>query len=134
MKKLLRIYFISLVSLWATTKLLPAFSFDGELKTLLLGAIIFMVIHIFVLPIIKILFLPINLLTLGIFSWVTNVFALYLLTVYFPSFKIHPYHFQGLLTNGLSLPPMDLNILQVAIVTSFLLGLVSNFLRWLVKH
>lgn len=132
MKRLLRSFLITLVSLAATMRILPSFSFDGSLKTLAIAAILFMFIHIMVVPLIKIMLLPLNLLTMGIFAWIANVLGLYVLTLVIPQLRILPYHFPGLNLGGFNLPVMELNILQVAICASFLIGLISNFLKWLI--
>lgn len=133
MKKLLRRFLITLVALWATAIILPPFNIAGGTKTLLTGAAIFMVIDIFVKPFIKIALLPINLLTLGIFSWFVNVLGLYVLTLALPQFKIAEFDFPGAVYAGFTIPAAHLNVLVVAIAASFLIGLITNLLKWLVK-
>lgn len=133
MKKILRNLFINGVALWVTTQVLPAFNYQGGLKTLLIGSAIFMLINILVIPLVKILLLPLNLLTLGLFSWIANVVGLYVLTIFVPQFQILPYEFVGANIEGIILPQISLSILHVVILASFLVGLIANFLRWLVK-
>lgn len=79
------------------------------------------------------MFLPLNLLTLGIFTWVINVVALYLMVTIIPQFKLVPYSFEGFDLNGFILPAFDFNVLQVAIITSFMIGFISHLLHWLSK-
>lgn len=133
MKRLFRSYLINLVALEATTKLLPGLTYDGGLKALAMGALGLMLINLAVIPLLKIMFLPLNLLTLGLFAWLVNVVGIYLLTTFVPSFKLVPYTFPGLTAGGFSMQSVDLNILEVAICASFLVGLVSHFLHWLVE-
>src|SRR5258708_1188459 len=134
MKKLLRSFLINLVSLTVAVRLLPAFNSEGGAKTLVLGALVFMFINILFIALIRILFLPLNLLTLGIFAWVVNVVGLYILTLAVPQFRLLPYSFPGVNFNGLVIPHLDLNILEVAIIVSFLIGLITNFLKWLTSN
>lgn len=64
--------------------------------TTLVGAgIVLAVLQMFVRPIIKLLFLPINIITLGIFSWIINVFIVWLATQIVPGFTIEPTIFLG---------------------------------------
>lgn len=133
MKTLLRNYLINFGALLATTKLLPGLSYDGGFKSLALGALIFMAINWLIVPLLKIMFLPLNLLTLGIFGWAVNVVALYFLTAVYPAFKILPYDFPGANIGIISLPAASLNLLQVAIIASLMIGLISHFLQWLSK-
>lgn len=131
MKTLLRNFLINLVALYATTRILPGLTYDGGIKTLIIGALALMVMNVLVIPLLKVMFLPLNLLTLGIFAWVVNVVALYLLTTFLPQFKLVSYYFPGGSLGGLTVPATELNVLQVAICASFLIGLTSHFLQWL---
>lgn len=133
MKALLRNFLINLAALWVTTKLVPGFTYDGEIRTLIFGSLGIMLINIMIVPLLKIMFLPLNLLTLGFFTWVINVIGLYFLTTLIPQIKLMPYYFPGANIGIVVLPEAQLNILQVAIVASFLVGLISHFFGWLSK-
>ncbi len=131
MKSLLRYYLINLVSLWLTAQIIRGLYFNDDLRTLLIGAALFTVINILLVPLIRILLLPLNILTLGLFAWLTNVLALYALTVVFPQFKLMPYNFPGYTYQGFTIPAADLSTLWVAIVASFLIGLFTHLIHWL---
>lgn len=100
-----------------------------------IGAVGLMGMNIIIIPLLKIVFLPLNILTLGIFTWVINVIALYLLTTIIPTIKLVPYNYPGGEILGISLPPQNLTVLWVAIIASFMIGFASHFLHWLTsKH
>lgn len=131
MKTLLRFFLINLASLWVTTIIIPGLSYTGGIKSLLLGATVFMLINLILVPLLKILLLPLNLLTLGFFAWVTNVLALFALTSLVSDFRLLPYTFPGFSGGGLAVPPYELSPLLVAVTASFLLGIITHFLQWL---
>ena len=131
MKTVLRYFLINLVSLFATTKIIPGLAYSGVVKSLFLGAVAFMLINLILVPLIKILFLPLNLLTLGIFAWLTNVIALYALTTIVSDFQLLPFSFSGANLSGIVIPPQELSPFLVAIVASFLIGMITHFLQWL---
>jgi putative membrane protein len=133
MKSLLRNFLINLAALWVATFILPGFVVEGGVRTFLLGALALMLINIAVVPLLKIMFLPLNLITLGFFTWVINVIGLYILTKIIPQIKLLPYFFPGADLGGVTFPAMQLNILHVAILASFLVGFTSHFLVWLTK-
>lgn len=133
MKSLLRNYLLNLITLWGVSVVLPGLVYTGGMRTLLLGALGLMVINLLIIPLLKIMFLPLNILTLGVFTWVINVVALYLLTTLIPQIKLVPFVFSGYNLNGFTIPAHELTVLQVAIVASFLIGLISHFLQWLSK-
>jgi uncharacterized membrane protein YvlD (DUF360 family) len=132
-KTLLRNYLINLTAIWVTARILPGLDYTGGTKLLFIGAGVFMIINWLIVPLLKVMFLPLNLLTLGIFGWAVNVVGLYLLTVIVPEFKLLPFTFPGATISGIIIPAVDLSLLQVAIVASFLIGFMSHFCQWLVK-
>ncbi|MEK7616763.1 MAG: phage holin family protein [Patescibacteria group bacterium] len=132
MKTLLRYFLINITSLWVTTKIIPGLTYAGGFKTLLIGGLAFAVINIFLVPLLKILLLPLNLFTLGLFAWVTNVLALYALTTLVSGFHLVTYHFRGFVYNGFSVPPVDLSTFWVAVLASLCIGLITHILQWLV--
>lgn len=131
MKTILRYFLINLVSLWITTRIISGLAYTGGIKSLLLGGAAFMLINLILVPLLKILLLPLNLLTLGLFAWITNVLALYALTTLVSDFQLLPYTFQGYNYNGFNLPAYELSPFLVAIAASFLIGIITHFLQWL---
>lgn len=131
MRKLLRYFLINLVALLATTKVITGLTYTGGIKSLLFGALVFMLINLILVPLLRILLLPLNLLTLGLFAWVTNVLALYALTTIVSDFKLLPFTYQGLAWNGLNIPAYDLSPFLVAVAASLMIGFITNFLQWL---
>lgn len=111
---------------------MPGLTYTGGIKSLLLGALVFMMINFILVPLLRILFLPLNLLTLGLFAWLINVLALYALTTIVSAFVLMPFHFAGANIAGLVLPEMELTTFWVAVVASFMISMITNFLQWLV--
>lgn len=131
MKTLLRYFLINLTALYFTTRLLPGLTYTGGFKSLAIGAVAFMVINWILVPLLKILFLPLNLLTVGLFAWLVNVLALYALTTVVSDFQLLPYAFPGFYFSGFNIPAMELSPFWVAVLASFIIGVVSHFLQWL---
>lgn len=134
MKKILRFYLINAVSLWATTQILPGLTYNGGLKSLLVGGLAFSLINVALVPFLKILFLPLNILTLGIFAWLVNVLALYALTTVISDFRLLPFNFPGFSYNGINIPLYYLSPFWVAVLASFLIGMITHFLQWLTER
>lgn len=131
MKTLLRVFLINLVSIYLTTRIIPGLIYNGGFKSLATGAVVFMFINWLLVPLLKILFLPLNLLTVGLFAWLINVLALYALTTIVSDFVLIPYIFPGMIIAGISIPSMDLSVFWVAVVASFSIGIITHFLQWL---
>lgn len=131
MKTLLRYFLINLTALWVATRVISGLTYTGGIKSLILGGTAFMLINLILVPLLRILLLPLNLLTLGLFAWITNVLALYALTTLVSDFQLVPYTFTGFNYNGFTIPPYELSPFLVAVATSFLIGIITNFLQWL---
>ena len=133
MKTILRHFLINLVSLFIATRLISGLTYSGGVKSLLIGAAVFMLINIILVPLLKILLLSLNLLTLGLFAWVANVLALYALTTIVSDFRLIPYFFPGANLAGFMIPAMDLSPFWVAVLASLVIGIITHFLQW-VSH
>ena len=131
MKTLLRYYLINLGALWFTAHMVPGFVFDGGITTLLKAGVIFTLINLLLVPILKVLLLPLNLLTLGLFSWVVNVLALYVLVRLVPNLHLTSFYFSGFNAGGFSFPSMDLSAFWVAMIAALVIGLITHFFHWL---
>jgi len=133
MKKYLRLFFINLFSLWLAVQVLSGVSFTDGFQTLAKAAVALTIINFIIRPLIKILLLPINLLTLGAFRWLVNVISLYLVTIIVPQFNINSFYFSGFNYQGFTVPAVQLTAFWGLVVTSFLISLTATFLLWLAK-
>ncbi|GMR10426.1 MAG: phage holin family protein [Anaerolineae bacterium] len=119
MKLILRI-FINAVAIWVTSLLLPGLDFEGNLGSLIIVGLIFGLVNALIRPIVKLLTLPINILTLGLFTLVINALML-LLTVAISS---------SLNFTGGFLEFSVENLLLNAFVGAILISVVSTVLSW----
>lgn len=133
MRRLLRTFLASYLALWVTPQLIGGFKIVGDWQTYLLGGAVLTFIYIFVKPILKLFLLPINFLSLGLFSWVVNVILLYLLAMVVPQIQVTAWQFSGISYQGLVIPAYNLNQIAVFIIASFIISAIINFLNWLTK-
>ena len=134
MKTLLRITLINLLTLYLADLLYPGFSLSHQITTLLYASVIWVVLNRVAKPIIKLLLLPINLITLGLFSWLVSVITLFMLVYFIPQVNITPYQFPGLSYQGFIIPPMYINILLSYLVVSILLNSIQSAIIWLISN
>ena len=69
---------VTVFAFWVAVQLLPGMSFTGNLGNWVVVAIIFGVVNAILRPILVLLTLPINLITLGLFTLVINALMLWL--------------------------------------------------------
>ncbi|MDO8536770.1 MAG: phage holin family protein [bacterium] len=85
MKLLFKIIFavlINAVALWAAAKYIPGFKLTSDWKQIVILAAILMVLNFVLKPILKLVFGPIIVLTLGLGLIVVNALILYVLDIY----------------------------------------------------
>jgi len=84
---LLRPVIISGLTLAFLSFLLPTITISNW-TTLILASVVLTILQKLVRPILKLVFLPINVITLGLFSVILNIFLLWLLTYLVPGLDI----------------------------------------------
>lgn len=114
MKLILRIL-INAVAIWLTSLILPGFGFGGTWWELLIVAIIFGLVNALIRPIVKLLTLPISILTLGLFSLVVNALML-LITVW--------------ISGSLSLEGNFLQNMITVFIAAIIITVISTILSW----
>ena len=134
MKTILRAVFLNLVTLYLVAMFYSGLTIDNQPTTYLAAAAVWTLLNKIVKPIIKLLLLPINLLTLGLFSWVVNVIPLFLLTYFIKGVAILAYTFPGISYQGFIIPQMHFNLIISYVITSLVLSLTHLTLIWLVRH
>lgn len=133
MKWLIRQFLFHLTALLAAVYLIPGFTIGNTLENILLATIALGTINIFIKPIIKLLFLPLNMVTLGLFSIVINTGIVYALTYLLPHVAISPFKFNGYSFSGFIIPPFDFTVLYTYILVAIVLTSIVSFLNWMVK-
>lgn len=134
MKRYLKEVFINLVTLYLLSQVLSqGVVFANGWGTIAITAIALTFLNKAVKPIIKVFFLPINLLTLGMFRWVINVLILFLLAAIIPNFQFKSFLFPGFSYQDFSIPSMDLGFFWVLIIASLMLSLFTSFFYWLLE-
>lgn len=133
MKTLIRGFLINGIALYLIGTWLSGVSFSKGYETIIVAAIVLGLANLFLRPLLNILLLPINLLTLGLFRWIVNVGILLLVTNIVPDFRITAFIFPGISLFGFDLPTLYLGTITSFIFVSLLLSLISGFLFWVVK-
>ena len=133
MKPILRNILVNLLVLFLVDVSYPGFSIEHTFKTLITAAIIWYLLNKIVRPIIKLLLLPINLITLNLFSWVISMAMLVLLQIIVGGIKIDPYNFPGFYYNGFSVPAVSVNLFFSYLIASTLLNIYHSLTIWLIR-
>ena len=129
MKGLIRSVLFTGVGIFFTGMLVSSLSYSDSIKVLIISAAFLTLANFIVKPIIKIVTLPINLITLGIFSWLIDVFILYLVTIFINGFSISAFNFGGANLSGFIVPAIYLSKFWATVLISFFISLIVNVLN-----
>lgn len=76
------------LSFWLAVKFVPGVEFQGEIKYLIMAGAFLGLINFFIKPIIRIVTLPLRVLTLGLFGLVVNMAIIWFISIAFPELVI----------------------------------------------
>lgn len=106
------------LTLFILSRIFPSITFTNWMALIIAAAVV-TALNALGKPVLKILFLPINVITLGLFSTVINVFLLWLATYLVPGFIIHSVVLGGVTLNWF------FTLLLVSVLIGFLTSLIK---------
>ncbi len=133
MKRFLRSIFLNLTTLYIVSLFFPGLQIPHRLATFIWAAIVWTLLNFLIKPIVKLLLLPINLITLGLFGWAVNVITLFLFQMLISGVVIKSFVYEGFSWAGFIVPSISINLFFAYILTSATLSLVHSSLLWLLK-
>ncbi|OGM20051.1 hypothetical protein A2863_01845 [Candidatus Woesebacteria bacterium RIFCSPHIGHO2_01_FULL_38_9b] len=134
MKRIIRHFVIDTYSLWLVTSIASGIVFGNGIKTLIFTGFFISITSLVAKPVINILLLPLNLVTFGLFRWVSSAVVLYLVTLIVKDFKIISFTFAGFSSKWIDIPHINLDGIWTYIGFSFLLSIITSFIYWLIKN
>ncbi len=135
MKKIIRSLVFYTLAIYLVSELIPGFRINTDLRGLIISGLCLALLFNFVNPVLKFLFLPINLITLGLFSFVSQVLTFYLFLKILPDyFNIRPWDFPGYDLNGLGIHfnPFTVSPFLTIILSTGLISIIVSVLLMLV--
>lgn len=131
MRKILRVYLLSILTLQVILTIHPGFAFTGSAQQFLFAAVLFAVLQSIVKPLLAVILLPLNLLTFNFFSILLHIIVLYLLTILVQEFVFRPFLSSEILLGGLQLPVFEASQMVSVLFAAILLAMIGRVLRWL---
>jgi putative membrane protein len=133
MRRILRHYLLDTFSLYLVSQIASGMVFEKSYETLLLAGVGLTVATLLAKPVINLLLLPINLITFGLFKWVSSAMALYLVTIIIPGFRISQFYLAGFSTKFFDMPTLDFQGALSYVAFSFFLSLLTSIFYWVFK-
>ncbi|MGI8419054.1 MAG: phage holin family protein [Candidatus Levyibacteriota bacterium] len=134
MKTLLRSFAIFLLALYFIPQFVPGFTIDGGFNSMCIGAIVLALMFLIIKPILNIISFPVNLLTMGLFSILTNALILYLLTILVPDITVQPFTYARAHIIGFITPRITFDTFFAYVFSAFVLSCIHSGARWLINN
>jgi putative membrane protein len=119
MKKLVHTILIAVLSILILVWVFPHDVWVANSLTLILAGVVLAILELTLRPFLKLILLPINVLTLGIVGWLVNIFVLWLVQQLVPGFHI----------GQVSLWGMEFNQFWSLVIACLGLSIVGSILR-----
>jgi putative membrane protein len=134
MKRILRLYAIDTFSLWVTTQVAAGMVFTGGNKTFFITGAAVMAVSLIARPVINMLLLPLNLVTFGLFRWVSSAVIFYLVTLLIKDFRLEHFRFEEFNNTWFYIPSFYFEGIIAFIGFGFIYSIVTSVIYWLTKH
>lgn len=131
MKKITRILIFSGVAIYLTSLWNKGFNVNYNPQIFIKTLLIIALFYYLIMPLTRLILLPINFLTLGIVSSIIYFLLFYIIITRFSLIQIKPWHFSGLHFKGLSIKSMDIGYLTNIFLSSASLSFVIKILETL---
>jgi len=133
MKHLIKHYAINTYSLYLASNIASGMSFEAGIKTLLFAGLGLTTITVFAKPVINLLLLPLNMVTYGMFRWVSSAIALFLVELIIPGFKVLNFSYNGFSNAWFDIPALNFDNWIAYIAFAFILSLITSVVYWVIK-
>jgi putative membrane protein len=132
-RRAIKYFLVNSVTLYLISLIVSGMIFEKGFTTIVLTGTALAAASLIIKPIINVLLLPINLVTFGLFRWVSYAVTLYIVTLIVPGFELVDFTFNGLNTYWISLPVIHLSGIVAFIAFSLIISIFSTILDWLLK-
>jgi len=133
MKSLLRNTLINALSLFLLAQVISGLNISGGFIAYVLAGFCLTLLFLVLKPLLNLISLPLNAVTLGLFSFITNGILFYLLTVFIPNVSISSFTFKGANYAGFIIPKVEVSTFFAFIVIALLQSFLFAFFKWIAK-
>ena len=118
------------LSLFLVSLLFSGLSITGGFVNFLIAGALLAIFATVLDPIVRIVTLPFNILTLGLLSFLTTLAALFVLTIFYSNVGVHAFTFNGISFLGLSIGKIQLSRLLSFVVISATIYFLNRLLAF----
>lgn len=134
MKHLIRSTLINSLSLFIVSFAFSAITVKGGFSSYIIAGAILTILSVLFDPIVKILTLPFNILTMGLLSFLTTLVSLFTLTLFFQNVKVTNFIFHGFSFAGLEIREIFFSGFLSFVAISATIYFLNKLMDWLFSN
>lgn len=131
MKGILRNILLYGFALYLTQMIFEGLVLHGGLRTLFFGGLLLAIGFKIIKPVLSVISLPFNLISLGLFNVLITAFIMFVITLIYPPIEIRPFVFEGIAFWGIEVHRFEVTLLLSYILISVTIYLVTKAINWL---
>lgn len=133
MKFILKKYLLAVASIFILMQIVPAVSITGSWQNLFFASFILSILFFILRPIVNLVLLPINLVTLNLSTWIVQIVTFYIWTLLLPQIKITNWHISGFYLSTITVSEFNLVKWQVTAVSAIVFIIINKVLTWIFR-
>lgn len=106
---------------------------QGDAATYIAAGFVLTLVSFIIKPLVVLLTLPFNILTLGFFSLFINALMLYIVTLFVPQITVSAFVLESITIVGIKTPEIAFNTFFAFVACAFVLSFVSGLLSYIMK-
>lgn len=130
MRSLIRHWFLYVLTLFLLDRTFSFITISNEVALLEAGTALY-VLNTIGKPVLKILWLPINIITLGLFAWVLNILVVFIVTLVVPGFSLALFDTPTIELGRFIIPALHLKLFWTYFAFSFMLSWGVSLFGWI---
>ncbi len=131
MKQIVKLIFLYSFSLFISSLLFSGLGIKGGFEVYFYAAAILAVLNLLLDPLIKLITLPFNILTLGLLSFLTTLVSLFILTLVFRNVTVESFTFSGISFMGVEIKKVFVPGILSYVVISATIYFLNRIISWL---
>jgi len=133
MRGIIKTISINLLVLYLVSQIFQGMVFKNGVHSFITSGLFLALSSMIVKPLINIMILPINLITFGLFRWISSAATLYIVTLFLPDFLINEFYFKGFTSLWVDIPVIKTQGFFAIILFSFAISIFNTILHWITK-
>lgn len=111
--------------------LLPGLKISGGFTYLLIGGALLAIGFLIIKPVLSIIAIPLNVLTLGLFSFLTSAAVLFVITMFYPYIRVTNFRFPSITLFGATIHSFQASGVLSYVLISATIYFIARGLEWL---